>query len=158
MFSSSRFHGKSPKCWKTTAISGRGRVTGWPSISTSPWSRPMRQSMILSRVVLPQPLGPNTQTLSLAATSRLISCNAITAPPLSVLVRFWITILPIEELYGDVFEQLFDSSKEPRADRAVNHAVVGGKGCCHRVFDRQHFFFHHDSRRDPTGGQDRALR
>ena len=127
MFSSSRFHGNSPKCWNTIATSGRGRVTAVPSKRISPRSRGIKQSMIRNSVVLPQPLGPRIHRLSSASTSRLISCSATTSPPLKVLVRFRMTILAMWRLNCWGFQQLLDLLQKARADGAIDDPMIGGQ-------------------------------
>src|SRR6266508_6894956 len=98
---------------------------------TSPRSRAIKQSTIRSRVVLPQPLGPKIQRLSLMSTSRLISCNATTVPPLYVLVRCRMTILAMERLYFRCFQEFFDLAQKARGDGAVDDAMIGGERCRH---------------------------
>ena len=51
--------GSSAKSWNTSARSGPGPWTSLPFTNTSPVLRGMRPEMILSSVVLPQPLGPS---------------------------------------------------------------------------------------------------
>src|SRR4029453_17576351 len=98
---------------------------------TSPRSRPIKQSKIRSSVFLPHPLGPKTQRLSLASTSRLMSCNATTIPPLYVLVRFRMTILAMERLYLGAFQQFLDLAQKARADGAVDDAMISRQRRCH---------------------------
>src|SRR5881296_259579 len=121
-------------------MSGRGWVTSCPSMRTSPRSRAIKQSTIRSSVVLPQPLGPKTQRLSLASTSRLMSCNATTVPPLYVLVRFRMTILAMEGLYFRPFQQFLDLAQKARAGGAVDDAMISRQRRCHHRLDGEHSF------------------
>src|SRR4029453_15798122 len=57
-----------PYSWKTSAISSGGDVTRLPRRSTCPLDGRSNPPTHLSRVVLPQPDGPTTQTNSRSST------------------------------------------------------------------------------------------
>src|SRR6516164_10655459 len=76
------FHGKRPKCWKTTAVRGLGPATGDPASETEPEVTGSRPAIVRSKVVLPPPDVPITQTNSRLATARLTPCR-MRAPPSS---------------------------------------------------------------------------
>src|SRR5579864_4158672 len=75
-FCSTVLHGSRTGDWKTTPTSRLGPSNLWPRTSTSPCERPSTPERILSRVVLPQPLGPTMLTNSRSRTSRLTSFRA----------------------------------------------------------------------------------
>src|SRR6516164_1046439 len=76
------FHGKRPKCWNTTAVRGLGPATGDPASETEPEVTGSRPAIVRSKVVLPPPDVPTTQTNSRLATARLTPCR-MRAPPSS---------------------------------------------------------------------------
>src|SRR6185503_1266717 len=69
MFSCAVFHGKSANCWKTTARSGPGRVTGAPPTVTVPDVGNSSPAAMRRHVVLPHPDGPTSATNSRSRTS-----------------------------------------------------------------------------------------
>ena len=66
-FSSTVSQGNSAKDWNTIATSGAGPATRRPAILTSPPLAGMRPAMMRSRVVLPLPERPSSETISLPA-------------------------------------------------------------------------------------------
>src|SRR5262249_43585805 len=62
-------HGNRTGLWKTTPISRRGPATFAPWIRISPAVGPISPATIMSNVLLPQPLGPNTLRNSPSPTS-----------------------------------------------------------------------------------------
>src|SRR2546428_10777368 len=93
-FSVTRFHGISPKCWKTIATLRRGaRPSRW-SITIRPPSRCASPCMQRSKVVFPQPDGPRMQSGSLSWMASSSPSNTVRAPEpnrfvaLSTTIRF----------------------------------------------------------------------
>src|SRR5438876_237374 len=78
-------HGSSEASWKTTARSGPGFVTAWPSTRMRPAVAAMRPSTTERNVVLPQPDGPTIATNSPSVTFRSTPSSATSR----VLVRGW---------------------------------------------------------------------
>ena len=76
MFSTVVFHGSSVACWNIMPMSGRGPSTGRPSSTTRPRVGGSSPAMILSRVDLPQPEEPITDTNSPLPSVRLTSVSA----------------------------------------------------------------------------------
>ena len=75
------FHGSSTGDWKTMPTSGSGPRTGVPFTLTSPPDGAMRPATIFSRVLLPHPLGPTTETNSSRRTWSEIRSSAVTRSP-----------------------------------------------------------------------------
>jgi hypothetical protein len=74
------FHGNSPKCWKTTPTPGGGPVTSCPAIVTVPPVGAVRPATQRSSVVLPQPDGPTTETISCSATLNETPASTVRSP------------------------------------------------------------------------------
>ena len=70
MLSNTVFQGNRANCWKTTARSGPGAVTGRPSTLTKPAVGNSNPAARRRHVVLPHPDGPTTATNSFSATAR----------------------------------------------------------------------------------------
>src|ERR1700722_16420735 len=90
MFCSMVYHGSSVFSWKTKAISlGEGPLTLRPFTHTSPELGDNSPPMMLSNVLLPQPLGPSRQTNSLRRISTSTASRAATwrtgEPPAKLL-------------------------------------------------------------------------
>jgi len=78
-FSNTVFQGNSAFSWNTKAMSrGIGAATRLPNTSTAPVVGAMRPPMTLSKVDLPQPLGPIRQINSPRAMSSEVSRSART--------------------------------------------------------------------------------
>ena len=78
-FSNTVFQGNSAFSWNTKAMSrGIGPATRLPATSTAPTVGAISPPMTLSKVDLPQPLGPIRQRSSPRATSSEVSRNART--------------------------------------------------------------------------------
>src|SRR5438128_719767 len=91
-FSLTRFHGISPKCWKTIATLRRGARTSRSSITIRPPSRCASPCMQRSNVVFPQPDGPRMQSVSLSRTASSSPSNTVRAPEPKRFVAFSTTI------------------------------------------------------------------
>ena len=75
------FHGNSANCWKTTARSGPGAVTGRPPTLTTPALGNSNPAAMRRHVVLPHPDGPTIATNSFSATARSTRSTAGTSAP-----------------------------------------------------------------------------
>ena len=73
-------HGNSAWAWNTTPLPRPGPVTATPSTSTSPAVASTSPAMMLSSVVLPQPLRPTSVTNSFSATASSMP-SSTAAPP-----------------------------------------------------------------------------
>src|SRR5437763_425566 len=80
------FHGSKPKCWNTIATPAGGPATGSPPTSSSPPVISVSPAMQRRKVVLPQPLGPTMQRISLSRTARFSWRNATTVPSRNILL------------------------------------------------------------------------
>ncbi len=69
-------HGNNVACWNIMPISRRGPSTGWPSSMMLPVLGGVRPAMIFSNVVLPQPDGPITPTISPRRTAKSMPLSA----------------------------------------------------------------------------------
>src|SRR2546426_12026990 len=76
------FHGMRANVWKITPILGLGRVIAWSWKRTRPLVAVSSPSMILSRVLLPQPLGPTIQRNSFP-TLKVIRSRTVAVFPVS---------------------------------------------------------------------------
>src|SRR5687768_114991 len=83
-------------CWKTTETAGCGASTWTPSSKIAPRSSGIKPATIRSKVVLPQPDGPNTQTNWPSSTvrlrlSRTVNGSLLPLGDTNCLVAFWIS-------------------------------------------------------------------
>ncbi|KAG0736083.1 hypothetical protein G6F24_018486 [Rhizopus arrhizus] len=60
---------------------------------------------------------------------------------------------PLENQFDGMLHEVPDFLQEPRAQRAVHHAVIGGQRQAHHVADRQRVAVHHRLARHGTRGQ-----
>src|SRR5690349_15618160 len=113
------FHGSRPKCWNTIATPGGGPVTGAPPTVSSPPVMSVRPAMQRRNVVLPQPLGPTMQRISLSRTERSSARHAVTAPSRNILLALRATIASISGMPSRVLSRIV----MPDADKSSGHLL-----------------------------------
>ena len=80
--------GRSTGCWKTIPTSGKGSRTTVSRTRTVPVLTGVSPAISLSKVDLPQPLGPTSVTNSFSATSSVMFSSARTRSPRRVRYVF----------------------------------------------------------------------
>src|SRR4029077_11219596 len=91
-------------CWKTKPTSGNGPRTGWSRTWIWPLEGATRPATSLSRVLLPQPLGPTRVTNSFSPTVSVVSARAWTGSPARV-----------REVFATAWSRITPESARPRS-------------------------------------------
>ena len=91
-FSAMVRHGSSKSFCSMKATWALGPVTRSPSTKASPSLGAVRPEPILSSVLLPQPLGPISDTTSPSRTEKLTPCTAVSTPRLPVAAKRIVTL------------------------------------------------------------------
>src|SRR6476469_8686686 len=119
-----------------TSRSRPGPVIGLPAACTLPLSGFSRPAMILSNVVLPQPLAPTRHTNSPSATYRLTRSSARTAP--DAPLKFFETF-SIESFEGAMTSSSSAAEERWRGNRCITEFRPAWK-CLSHLSKNPHLF------------------